>query len=254
MGLLIDAQPTTSGTYVVALGDIKSPVRYDDTPWTQLQAEEAPAQTGGWAVLGTTVISPVDTDPSDPETRELEIRGATLPAGWYRLTFSDAAGAQQVQPPVFNAANITPTLEQVADLLATYLKDDVGEVATFTASTRPTADQVRRYIGHGLRRVRSKLGPIYRAAGDYAELADDATHAVALYAAAMAVLARTPEQQAGNDSHYANLKGLFDEAMTDLDKAAEEIGSGEEIGPTDDRAAAIGSFPDPDFYWDTEVF
>lgn len=73
------------------------PVRYDGDPWTQVRVEESATEDGTFAAVETLALSPVDTDPTDPASRNVTTDEATLEQGWFRLVFLDAGG--QESPP-----------------------------------------------------------------------------------------------------------------------------------------------------------
>lgn len=233
--------------YVVTFRAYTPPAR-DDEPWTDVRVEEAAAKDGPWAVLETQPLSPVDTDPAAPDTRTVTTQLATLAAGWYRLTWLDADGDQALTSPLYSGANIAPPLREVADLMLSRLRDDVGTVDTFSAATTPTADQADRFINYGLRRVRGKAGAIPES------LADDARHVVALYAAMLAESSLQSEQADDNSGHYERLKELYDAALADLIEEVKDVADGGEPGAADDSVSPLGSFPDPAVRWDCEVF
>lgn len=89
---------------VVSFTGYTPPARYDDEPWTQVKIEEAAASTGTWAAIDTQDISPVDSDPADPEPHNFTTANATGPDLWYRLTYLDAAAnASSPTTPVQNS-------------------------------------------------------------------------------------------------------------------------------------------------------
>lgn len=234
--------------FAVRFAGYTPPVR-DDEPWTDVRIEEAAAKEGPWTVLEEQALTPVDTDPTAPETRSITTELATLAAGWYRLTWLDASGDQALTAPLFNGANIAPPVREVADLMLSRLRDDVGTVDTFTAETTPTATQVERFVNYGVRRVRGKAGAIPEA------LADDARHVAALYAAMLAESSLQSEQADDNSGHYERLKELYDEALADLLVEVVDVSAGGEPGVADDGVVLpLGLFPGSAVNWDTEVF
>jgi hypothetical protein len=81
--------------YVVTLRDITPAPRVDGLPWTQATIGEAGTAAGPFSTIATIPLSPLDTDPSRPQPRSFTTANATLSAGWYLVTFLDAAGDQQ---------------------------------------------------------------------------------------------------------------------------------------------------------------
>jgi hypothetical protein len=88
---------------VITLEDYTPAQRFDGNPWTHAVIEEAADSAGPWTVLVTINLSPVDTDPADPQARAFTVTNATLDSGWYRVTWTDAVANTQVTPPVQRA-------------------------------------------------------------------------------------------------------------------------------------------------------
>jgi hypothetical protein len=235
--LLLTATSTdpTTAHYVVSFTGYIPSARYDQIPWTRVLVEEAPAKTGPWTSLVTGDLIPVDVDPRDPETRDITVRGATLAAGWYRLTFLDDIGNRQPTDPVYNGTGITPAAVDIARRMRTAVVDEGGRPVAFSDTTRPSLDDVEGFIRSGVRRVRMKVGSVSDDLSDYAK------EVVELYAAAQAELARWPEQAGTVNSPYDALMAEFTTALADLVIADEQTPSGgDEVVQT---FAPIGLWP-----------
>lgn len=232
-----------TGQYVVSLSDNTPSPRYGSGvgTWTQIKAEEASLRDGTYTQVGTVAtLTPVDVDPTAPQAWDVTIRGVTLAAGWYRLTFLDANGNQQPLRPVYSGAGIAPAVEDIARAMRSRLADGGGQpVTTFSTTTRPTRDDVEGFIRSGVRAVRLKVGAVQDA------LAEDAREVVELYTTARAELAIWPEQTANNTSPYAALMAEFKAALADLEKSSQEIGEGREAGAAGDVGMPVSSFPLP---------
>lgn len=210
--------------------------------WTLLKAEESAARDGIYTQVGATAtLSPADSDPTAPQAWDVTIRGATLAAGWYKLTFLDAAGNQQPLRPVYSGAGIAPSVEDIARRVRSRLADAGGQpLTTFSAATRPTRDDVEGFIRSGVRAVRLKVGAVQD------ELAEDAREVVELYAAAQVELQSWPEQTANSASPYSVLMSEYADTLKDLEKSSQEIGEGREAGAAGDVGMPRASFPCPD--------
>ena len=72
----------------------------DATPFTLARIEEAALSAGPWTAIDTLKLDPVDTDPANPQTRDLSTDNATLDTGWYRVVFIDQDGDEEYTDPV----------------------------------------------------------------------------------------------------------------------------------------------------------
>lgn len=116
--------------------------------WTQVRYEYAAARQGPWTAILTEALSPADTDPLVPLTRDLDV---VVPdegyPGWLRVVFLDAGGNQEPTDPVYVGSAIRPTVLEVANLMPDRTTlDGGGEAGTFTSATEPTATQVDALI------------------------------------------------------------------------------------------------------------
>lgn len=89
-------------TIVRSFEDFKPPKRFDAIPFTQVKVSESADQAGPWTDLETHNLSPTDSDPSNPEARDVTITTATEDPGWYLLTWIDANGALFVSDPIWS--------------------------------------------------------------------------------------------------------------------------------------------------------
>jgi hypothetical protein len=84
--------------------------RYDATAWTQAVIQEAltaDAANDDWTTIETIALDPVDSDPTEPASRDFTTNNASDdPDLWYRIVFSDAAGADLL--PTVPVQNTTP--------------------------------------------------------------------------------------------------------------------------------------------------
>lgn len=142
-------------TFVVTLEGYTPPVRVDQV-WTQALIDESAASTGPWTQIEVINLASLpggaDTDPENPQTRNLTTVNATLAQGWYRVTFRDNVGNTTVpSAPLHNIdlslVNWRPTVSEVASRIRNRTIDENGnELGTFTNNTEPTASQVEDLI------------------------------------------------------------------------------------------------------------
>jgi hypothetical protein len=116
-------------TQVVSFERYRPVARYDGLPWTQVRIEEAATEDGTFTAIETIALSPVDSDPSDPQARSFTTELANDGALWYRIVFVDANGDESVATdPIQNT--------DVIDAYAT-----VPELARILKIRTPTEDQ-----------------------------------------------------------------------------------------------------------------
>ncbi len=128
---------------VVTLPDQTPPARYDSSPWTEAIIAEAAASQGPYNTIATVTLSPVDPDPTHPQARNFTTSAAVLTAGWYLLTWQDAAGgqfAQAAQPYPPPADQAFQPYCSVLDVLAR------NAARTVTASSVPNIAQVQQMV------------------------------------------------------------------------------------------------------------
>lgn len=206
------------------------PVRYDDDPWTSVRIEESTTEAGSYATIDTLALSPVDTDPSQPASRNFTTDNAANEQAWFRLVFLDAGG--QLAPasdPVFSPAPNpipwAPTVAQVAAIVAdhTYRNEGtVGEanniVANFTSETSPTASQVAPLIDQAVTETAPhvNVGPS-EAVSSLATLA-------AARRAAMLVLFSYFSESLAEGTAYDDLRQLWLDALAGLDASQGDTG------------------------------
>lgn len=223
-------------SYVLSFDDYQPGERLDGIPWVQAEIAEAATQDGAYTVIETINLDPVDTDPADPQLRSFTTDRATIAAGWYQITFIDDTGGRQPTEPVYNSAQragYTPGVGDVGALLTARTRDSNGrEPGTFTATTRPTRDQVERLIEKSAQRVVVKLGD-----NTPEQLWEQIANVIALAAAMRVELSFFPDQITAGRSPYNELKGLRDEEFADLLVALEAYGA--ESGVEDPHAPAL---------------
>lgn len=135
-------------TQVISFEDFVPPARYDAIPWTQAQIEEAATATGIFTLIDTLNISPVDTDPAHPASRNFTTSAASdTEALWYRLIFLDAIGNDAL--PTFPIQNV-PEREPYASV------DELATLLKVNATTRHAA--LRRVLISAADEIDAELG------------------------------------------------------------------------------------------------
>jgi ribosomal protein S16 len=208
---------------VVSFEGFTPPARFDASaqPWTQVRIEESSSATGTFSVIDTLALSPADTAPSSPADRSFTTTHATQAAGWYRLTFLDAAGnTSSPTAPFENAADptaaIKPSLEQVATkALARTRVSGQRVLGTFSPAaadpadrTAVTAEQVQAFIDAGAARVHAAVAAL---STEQLVLAKDV---VAEYAAMEIEVAVAPETPNPDDINaYAMRQRAYEDGL-----------------------------------------
>jgi hypothetical protein len=117
-------------TQVVSFERYRPVARYDGLPWTQVRIEEAATEDGTYAEIETISLSPVDTDPTDPDARSFTTELANDGELWYRVIFVDGNGDESAPTdPIQNT--------DVIDAYAT-----APELARILKIRQPSTDQL----------------------------------------------------------------------------------------------------------------
>lgn len=225
--------------YVVTLSGFTPPARFDGLPYTHARIDEGPSADGPWETIDTLELLPIDSEPEDPATRNFTTEAATLPSGWYRVSFIDGTGDEAQMEPVPRDPSWLPVKEDIAALLPTRLQstDGSGQLqTTFNELTRPTGAQVERLITEAAAEVGLTLSP---------EEVPEAVHGrirsiISLGAAMNVELTYYPEQVAGNRSPYAQMERRFNAALKLLGTVAGQDADNE---PGEAGYPSGGGFP-----------
>ena len=92
---------------VITFEDYVPPARYDAVAWTAARIEEAATSAGPWSQIDELTLTPVDSDPVHPASRDLTTSLADDAMNlWYRIIFVDAGSAtSRPTDPVQNQAH-----------------------------------------------------------------------------------------------------------------------------------------------------
>jgi len=235
---------------IVSFNDITPIERFDGVPWTEVQIEESSLSDGPYVIIDTQTLSPIDTDPANPQARDITTANALIEKGWYRISFLDAASNISSLPVVQSTLAIAwrPTLMDVGALDLARTRDANGvPLKTFTVDTIPTGDDVERLIDKSVNNLRPQIGTEIPA-----DLVQEAQDVAALRTAMYIELTYFANEVAQNRSPYPQYKELYDEKVPILRNAI----SAEEAGM--DVTDAVGGqypsykYPDPvvNFYSD----
>lgn len=215
---------------VVTFTDYTPVARYDDLPWTQARIEGSDSQDGPWSTIETIALDPVDSDPSEPATRDFTTEEATDET-WFRIVFVDADGDESVTEAIRQAlipAGLRPTLRDVAAVIGAYTRSDAsgGPAGTFDDTTNPTADQVEDFITHATTELALKLPD---------ELGDEvqpfARRLAAIRAAMFVIVSLQSDEDTSEDSAYNRLKEMFDSGWAALQaEIPGKTGAGVSVG------------------------
>lgn len=212
---------------VVSLTDIVPPARYDGTPWTTATVGEGATAVGTFTTIATTTLSPVDGDPSQPQSRNLTVTTATLTNGFYVLTFSDAIGnTSQPSSAIQNVETafdgIAPTVAELgAFMRARTVAANTGgtELGTFTAATRPTAEEAELALEQAVDMVLMAVGseiPV--------RLYDQTRQVVKLYAAMLVEVTFYRNEVNKDQSAFEQYQTLYGQALIALTSALSDTG------------------------------
>jgi hypothetical protein len=201
--------PSPSGELIVSFTDINPPLRNDGTPWSAVQISEAAELQGPWSVIDFQDLSPLDTDPSQPAARSFTTHQASIPGGFYTLTFVDAGGAsshpiEQVQDV---PSEIAPSVSDLGSFMrARTVPAGTGgtELGTFTSTTRPTDGEALVMIAQATGYVLMDVG---------AEIPDrmieQARFMVILYAASLVELTFYRNEVTRDQSSYEQYVAMY---------------------------------------------
>jgi hypothetical protein len=107
-------------TVVVSLTGVTPPARYDGLPWTTARIQEAATAAGSYTQIEAVTLNPVDSDPSDPLSRDFTSTLGTAASQFYRVIFRDAAGFDSPASPVVQNTTATTayaTADQLSPLI-----------------------------------------------------------------------------------------------------------------------------------------
>lgn len=245
---------------VVTLLGYAPPARADAVPFTKARVEESPTATGTWTARKTITLTPVDADPEHPVPRDLTIDTATIPTGgFYRVVWIDGAGNESAPTaPALDASElaggIRPTVTDVANLLRARTQAKGGrETGTFSANTRPTADEVDGMIDEALNDVLGKVHTTEQMTAMGVDAVEVEAYeqrirgAVKLYAAVLIETSYFPEQIRTGQSAADVYKALYESRIKALiaeGETGEVQGEGGEGSGGDSSGHAFWGFPD----------
>lgn len=125
-------------SFVASFKNVQPSPRFDGNPWTHVRIEDALESTGPFTDVETQALAAeTEGTPEEPEQRNITTTHGTVEAGWYKLTFIDAAGAEDTPqllqwPPVQFSNNPVPTLSEMrarSKLLANRYPSPSGNAA-----------------------------------------------------------------------------------------------------------------------------
>ncbi len=98
-------------TTVLSFKSYTPPPRNDNVPWSEALVQQADTSAGSYALIDTLTLSPLDSDPTHPQSRDLTTYLASdTPGKWYRIIWQDAALHQSLPTAPIQqlGADVTP--------------------------------------------------------------------------------------------------------------------------------------------------
>jgi hypothetical protein len=120
------------------------PKRYDGLPFVTVEIRESVSESGSYTTIETIALSPLDTDPENPATRNFTTALATLVDGWYVIRWVDAASSSYDSPPVRYLSISGTTAENAA-------REKLGRMVDYTADPALTEDDLDDLIAAAAR-------------------------------------------------------------------------------------------------------
>lgn len=108
-------------SYVVRFQRYRPGARDDGVPFITREIFESATEDGSYTLIDTQAISPVDADPSKPASQTFTTTEATLPDGWYYVSFVDENGDRQDTDPVHRSAALAGLYYASPDLVRAHL-------------------------------------------------------------------------------------------------------------------------------------
>ncbi len=97
-------------SYVIRLEPVTPLARTDSVPWTSAVILEADSAMGPYSSVDEQLLSPRDTDPSQPTARVFTTLGARYANGHYRISFNDTMGGTWTSATIRLDNEPAPTL------------------------------------------------------------------------------------------------------------------------------------------------
>lgn len=130
---------------VVTLTDYEPNERFDANPWTQARVEGATAAEGPFTAIETIDLDPVDSDPTNPATRNFTTTQATTES-WFRVVFIDADGNEDATEPVSFAPGTFASVQDVEVRIGRDLDDAEQALADYVL--RATTALIAEELNH----------------------------------------------------------------------------------------------------------
>lgn len=233
MLLLLNGSAT--GTYTHPPFTLTPQGRTDGVPWTVVRVEESVMQAGPYTEIAELAITP-DPTPETPNVVSVTVTTATLQSGWFRFQWDVAAGNPSLfTDPILSPGGAgegwAPSASDVAALMFGRVTGEYAStIANFTASTRPTLDQVTLMLGLAVDHLTPRVGFDLDV-----RFTPNARYLATLYTALLLEPGYWSEQQRPDKSAWEQWKILYDDGLEGLLRAIAEAGAGEEVGPVDDE-------------------
>lgn len=220
------------------------PARFDAVPWTRVRIEESADGLTGWTQIDEQALTP-DPTPATPNAVNVTVTTAQFAAAWFRFRFDVTPSSPSTYTAAIRSPEVTlsvtwaPSTSDVAALMFSRVTGEYAEqLAEFTDSTRPTLGQVAGMIDAAVGQVASSVGITVDA-----QLVPSARFLATLYTALLLEPSYWQEQQQPDKAAWEQWHTLYDDGLKALLRAIEEVGAGDELGPSDDELKPIWAFP-----------
>lgn len=210
---------------VISFTDVTPQARYDNVAWTEVLIYEAAASTGTWALIDTISLAGLpgglDTDPSEPQARNITTTLATLTQGWYQLAFSDGVNTSPPSDPIQNAPSVADEIRPTVNDLGAFMRARTvvqgsggSEAGTFNDLTRPTGSEADSIITQAVNNVLMAIGTDIPAA-----YYQQTQFVVLVYAAGLVELTFYRNEVNRDQSSYEQYQTLYKDALAALQGA-----------------------------------
>lgn len=144
--------------FIRSLTGFTPPRRYDLLPFTSALIRESATLAGTYTTIDTKTITPVDTDPANPASRNFTTSLGTVDPAYYLIRWRDASLATFDSDPVLvSASSSSVNLCTLADVKALMQKTGVNAAAQDTlisslitrASVKVMAEYDREFVPGG---------------------------------------------------------------------------------------------------------
>jgi hypothetical protein len=221
-----------------------------NTPFAAILSDYTPAVAAELTVevydpaTGATVLAASGTGITEPRPGTYRVARTATTAGSYRLRWArtgvsadpDLAEEELLVRalPTAPPDSIVPEVSEVGSVLRARTSYMGQELGTFTANTRPTAEEVEEYIAQAAAEVGLRLPATVPDT-----LTAFARRLVAIRAAMMIEVSYAPDRTEADSTAYDRLREMFETGMSALTDALADTGIGGVGGVDSGRMVAV---------------